>query len=136
MRKVILSVISTLLVIGVIFLVGVLYMRGQGFTAREEPTLMERIMARNACKIATPPDAKNLSNPHSQQTAEMIAEADEHFVEHCGICHGIDDRGDTVTGRNLYPKVPGMNAADTQQLSDGEIYYIIGDVQIIERTYL
>ena len=127
MRKVILSVISTLVVIGVIFLAGVLYMRGQGFSAREEPTLMERIMARNARKIATPPDAKNLSNPRSQQTAERIAEADEHFVEHCGICHGIDGRGDTVIGRNLYPKVPDMSAADTQQLSDGEIYYIIGN---------
>ena len=96
MRKVILSVISTLAVIALIFVAGVLYMRGQGFSAREEPTWMERIMARNARKITTPPDVKNLSNPRSQ-TAEMIAEADEHFVEHCGICHGIDGRGDTVS---------------------------------------
>ena len=127
MRRVILSVISTLIVIALILVVGVLYMRGHGFSAREEPTWMEQIMARNARKIATPPDAKNLSNPRSEQTPEMLAEADEHFVEHCGICHGIDGRGDTFIGRNLYPKVPDMSAADTQQLSDGEIYYIISN---------
>ena len=127
MRKVILSVISTLVIVGLILTGGLLYMRGQGFSAREEPTWMEQIMARNARKIATPRDAKNLANPRAQQTAEMIAEADEHFVEHCGVCHGIDGRGDTVIGRNLYPKVPDMSGADTQQLSDGEIYYIISN---------
>jgi len=57
----------------------------------------------------------------------MIAEADEHFVEHCGVCHGIDGRGDTVIGKNLYPKVPDMSQPGTQQLSDGEIYYIISN---------
>jgi len=88
---------------------------------------MEKTMARNARKIATPPDAKSLINSRQQQTSEMMAEADEHFVEHCGICHGIDGRGDTVIGRNLYPKVPDMSAPDTQQLSDGEIYYIISN---------
>lgn len=56
-----------------------------------------------------------------------MGEADEHFVEHCGICHGIDGRGDTLIGKNLYPQVPDMSAADTQQLSDGELYYIISN---------
>jgi mono/diheme cytochrome c family protein len=88
---------------------------------------MERTMALNARKIATPADAKSLANPRQQQTAEMIAEADEHFVEHCSICHGIDGRGDTTIGRNLYPKVPDMSRTDTQQLSDGELYYIISN---------
>src|SRR5216683_3132688 len=127
MRKIILSVFSTLLVISLILGGLAIYMRGHGFSAREQPTWMERIMARNARKIATPAEAKNLRNPRQQQTTEMTAEADEHFVEHCGICHGIDGRGETVIGRNLYPKVPDMGAADTQQLSDGEVYDIISN---------
>ena len=57
----------------------------------------------------------------------MIAEANEHFVEHCGICHGIDGRGDTLIGKNVYPQVPDMSLQDTQQLSDGELYYIISN---------
>ena len=101
MRKVILSVFSTLLVIGLLLGGFVLYIRGYGFSAREQPTWMEKTMARNARKIATPSDAENLTNPRQQQTAEMMAEADEHFVGHCGSCHGIDGRGDMVIGRNL-----------------------------------
>ena len=66
-------------------------------------------MARNARRIAAPAGAKNLMNPRQQQTAYMVAEAYEHFVEHCGICHGIDGRGDTLIGKNLYAKVPDMN---------------------------
>jgi mono/diheme cytochrome c family protein len=127
MRKIILSVISTLVVIGLLIGGLLLYVRGEGFSAREQPTWMERTMARNARKIATPPGAKNLMNPRQQQTAEMVAEADEHFVEHCGICHGIDGRGDTIIGKNLYPQVPDMSEASTQQLGDGEIYYVISN---------
>ena len=127
MRKIILSVLSTLVVIGLISGGLLLYMRGHGFSAREQPTWMERTMAQNARKIATPPEAKNLMNPRQQQTVEMIAEADEHFVEHCGICHGIDGRGETIIGKNLYPQVPDMSQAGTQQLGDGELYYIISN---------
>src|SRR6266542_1410711 len=125
MRKIILSVLSTLVVIALIIGTFLFYMRGSGFSAREQPSWMEKAMAQNARKIATPADAKTLKNPRQQQTNEMIAEADEHFVEHCGICHGIDGRGDTLIGKNLYPKVPDMTQPDTQQLSDGELYYII-----------
>jgi mono/diheme cytochrome c family protein len=127
MRKIILSVVGTLVVMGLIVGGFLFYVRGSGFSAREQPSWMEKVMAQNARKIATPADAKSLKNPRQQQTAEMMAEADEHFVEHCGICHGIDGRGDTLIGKNLYPKVPDMGAADTQQLNDGELYYIIGN---------
>jgi mono/diheme cytochrome c family protein len=125
MRKIIISVISTIVVMAAVMGGFLMYIRGTGFSAREQPTWMERTMARNARKIATPADAKNLKSPREQQTAEMIGEADEHFVEHCGMCHGIDGRGDTLIGKNLYPQVPDMSQADTQQLSDGELYYII-----------
>jgi mono/diheme cytochrome c family protein len=125
MRRVIISVLATVFVI--LLIVGglILSIRGEGFSARAEPSWMERVMARNARKIATPSDAKDLKNPRQEQTEEMIREADEHFVDHCGMCHGIDGRGDTVIGKNLYPKVPDMTQAQTQELTDGEIYYII-----------
>ena len=127
MRKIILSFISTLAVVGLLIGGLLWYVRGEGFSAREQPTWMERTMARNARRIATPAGAKALMNPRQQQTADMIAEADEHFVEHRGICHGIDGRGDTLIGKNLYPKVPDMSQPDSQQLSDGELYYIISN---------
>jgi mono/diheme cytochrome c family protein len=127
MKTVLLALLFAVLIVVVLFGGLYVYARGHGFSAREQPSWMERTMALNARKIATPADAKSLANPRQQQTAEMTAEADEHFVEHCSICHGIDGRGDTNIGRNLYPKVPDMSQQDTQQLSDGELYYIISN---------
>jgi mono/diheme cytochrome c family protein len=127
MRIALLSLLFAVLILALALGGLYVYGRGHGFSVRDQPTWMERTMARNARKIATPADAKDLKNPREQQTSDAIAEADEHFVEHCGSCHGIDGRGDTVIGKNLYPKVPDMSQPETQQLSDGEIYYIISN---------
>ena len=97
-----------------------------GFSAREEPSWAEKYFARHARRIATPAGAKELKNPH-QVTPESMAEAKEHSVAHCSSCHGIDGRGDTIIGRNLYPKAPDMTDLETQRLSDGELYYIISN---------
>lgn len=127
MRRIIITLLATLIVIGAVLGGFLWWMRGHGFSARAEPSWMEKVMARNAREIATPSDASNLKNPRTTQTAEMISEADEHFVEHCGMCHGADGKGNTLIGQNLYPKTPDMTLPDTQQLSDGEIYYIISN---------
>jgi mono/diheme cytochrome c family protein len=97
-----------------------------GFSAREKPSRIEAFLARHARRIATPAGAKGLKNPY-QGTPESLAEAREHFVEHCSTCHGLDGRGDTPIGRNLYPKVPNMTDTETQRLTDGELFYIISN---------
>ncbi len=104
----------------------VIWLSNRGFSAREKPSWIETILARNARKIATPAGAKELKNPHPV-TEASAAEAREHFVEHCSVCHGSTGRGDTLYGRNLYPKVPDLTQADTQQLTDGELFYIISN---------
>jgi len=103
-----------------------IWFRNHGFSAREKPSWIETVLARNARKIATPAGAKELKNPSPASEANM-AEAREHFVEHCSACHGAVGRGDTLYGRNLYPKVPDLTQADTQQLTDGELFYIISN---------
>jgi len=98
--------------------------RNHGFSAREEPSWLESALARRARRIATPASSIELKNPRPVTEAGM-AEAREHFVAHCSICHGNNGRGETLIGRNVYPKVPDMSKTETQQLSDGELYYII-----------
>lgn len=97
-----------------------------GFSAREEPSWLEMYFARHARRIATPAGARELKSPFAA-TPESMAEAQEHWVAHCSSCHGIDGRGDTTIGRNLYPKAPDMRDAETQRLSDGELFYIISN---------
>jgi len=40
-------------------------------------------------------------------------------------CHANDGGGDTLFGKGLYPKPPDMSTAETQNKSDGELYYTI-----------
>ena len=98
--------------------------RAEGFSARAEPTMAERVIARAARRFALPRGAREARNP-LPFTPEAWSEARAHFADHCAICHGNDGRGNTEIGRNLYPKAPDMQLSDTQRLSDGELYWII-----------
>jgi mono/diheme cytochrome c family protein len=95
-----------------------------GFSAREKPSKVEEFLARRMRDLATPSAVKNLPNPQ-QATPENIREALEHFADHCAVCHANNGSGDTMFGRNMYPKPPDLRAEPTQKLTDGEIYSII-----------
>ena len=58
-------------------------------------------------------------------TPGNINEAMAHWADHCAFCHANNGSGDTEVGKNLYPKAPDMRLADTQKLTDGELYYTI-----------
>lgn len=95
-----------------------------GFSAREKPSRLEELLARHARKIATPADAKQLKDPYPVTDASLAA-ARAHWVDHCASCHGLDGSGNSELGRNLYPPAPDMRDSLTQDLSNGELYYII-----------
>jgi mono/diheme cytochrome c family protein len=71
-----------------------------------------------------PTEAKKLKNPVAY-SPEVLEEGRAHWADHCASCHANNGGGDTQIGRNLYPKAPDMRTAQTQQLSDGELYYVI-----------
>jgi mono/diheme cytochrome c family protein len=95
-----------------------------GLSARDEPTRLEAFVARRLRHLAVPRAARDAANP-VLRTTEALARARAHFADHCASCHGNDGRGRTALGQNLYPKAPDMTLPDTQQLSDGEIFYVI-----------
>jgi mono/diheme cytochrome c family protein len=100
------------------------YLLRRGYSALEEPSALEEAVARRLRHLATPPGARALRNP-VPATPEVLAEARAHFADHCAMCHANDGSGETTIGRGLYPKAPDMRKAATQDLSDGELYYII-----------
>lgn len=95
-----------------------------GFSARDQPTAVEAFVARRLRHLAVPRSARQAPNPVSV-TPEVLAEARAHFADHCALCHANDGSGQTEIGKNLYPKAPDMREANTQSLSDGELFYII-----------
>jgi len=100
------------------------YVLSGGFSAREQPGAVETFFARRLRHLAVPRASREARNP-VPPTPEPISEAMEHFADHCAICHDNNGSGNTAIGQGLYPKPPDMRLAATQELSDGELYYII-----------
>jgi mono/diheme cytochrome c family protein len=122
-RTVVLVVLA-LVVVGIAW--SAVSFAGRGFSAREKPSWLEEVLARNARKLATPAGARELQNP-VELTEEALRAAQSHWVDHCAICHSLEGSGDTAIGSNLYPPAPDMRDAHTQELSDGEPFYIINN---------
>jgi len=95
-----------------------------GVSARATPTRLEAFVARNARHLAIPANARLAQNP-VLDSPEGQREARLHFADHCAICHGNDGSGDTPIGNGLYPKPPDLRKPQTQDLSDGELFWII-----------
>ncbi|MBM4120971.1 MAG: c-type cytochrome [Nitrospira sp.] len=95
-----------------------------GFSAKAEPTAIEVAMARYVRHLAIPYAQRNAPNP-VPTSPEVLVEGLKHFADHCATCHANDGSGDTPIGRNVYPKAPDLRKADTQSLSDGELFFVI-----------
>jgi mono/diheme cytochrome c family protein len=108
----------------IVVIVGISWLCATGLSARDAPGAMESRLASALQRLAIPRSARELSNP-MQASPEVLVEARRHFADHCASCHGNDGSGATEMGQKLYPRVPDMRLAQTQNLSDGEIYYII-----------
>ena len=113
------TVLLVLVAVGAMFL-----LRGRGVSARPQPSWIESRAALFMRGWMTPSTNKGMQNPIAASPDNFFA-AREHFADHCASCHANDGSGQTEMGRNLYPKAPDMRLPRTQQLSDGELFYII-----------
>jgi mono/diheme cytochrome c family protein len=98
--------------------------RVNGFSARAQPSVLERWVARQTRAMALPADAKARRNPIEDSPAVLV-EARAHWADHCATCHSNNGSGDGEMGKHMYPPAPDMRQPDTQNLSDGELFYII-----------
>ena len=96
----------------------------RGFSARDNPSVVELYVAKTARRLFVPSSERNATNPFAP-TPEVLAQARAHFADHCATCHGNDGAGKTQIGQNLYPKAPDMRLPQTQNLTDEELYYTI-----------
>lgn len=104
--------------------IGLTVFINRGVSAKETPGRAEEFVARRVRNMAIARRARSLTNP-VEYSGEVIAEGRAHFADHCATCHANDGSGDTEMGRGMWPKVPDMRLARTQNLSDGELFWII-----------
>jgi mono/diheme cytochrome c family protein len=119
--RIILLIVLVLLAAGALLVGRILH---DGLSAKAAPTRLETAVARRVRHLAIPADARAMANP-VPASPDTIREGMLHFADHCAACHANDGGGDTQYGRGLYPKPPDMRLAATQDLSDGELFWII-----------
>ena len=116
--------VAILALAGLAVIVGGAMMMAGGIGARQPPGRLETALASRARSFGIPRAARDRVSPLAP-SADAVKDGMEHFADHCAICHANDGSGDTEMGRNLYPRVPDMRLPKTQNLTDGEIFYII-----------
>jgi mono/diheme cytochrome c family protein len=119
---------SLLIVVGIAFLSLVAAVAASllhdGLSSRATPGRLESMAARGARRMAIPSNARLAQNP-LLDSAEDLRDARIHFADHCAICHANDGSGHTLVGDGLYPKPPDLRLQETQNLTDGELFWVI-----------
>ena len=103
---------------------GVAYITTRGLGARDEPGAIETFLAGQVRQLAVARSARGLTNPVSR-SPQVIESGLAHYADHCASCHANDGSGSTTMGRSMYPRAPDMRRRQTQDLSDGELFWII-----------
>ena len=114
-----LSTVALLFLVGGVLLIGT-----HGLSAREQPGPLERWVARQARALAVSKDARQRENPVGDST-QAQADARAHWADHCAACHANNGSGDVEMGKHMYPPAPDMRQSETQQMTDGELFFII-----------
>src|SRR5258706_3910503 len=120
-RTLVIIVVVVLLGLGVAVAASFLH---DGLSSRATPANLERMAARKMRRLAMQANARLAQNP-LLTSAEELRDARLHFADHCAICHANDGSGKSVIGNGLYPKPPDLRLAETQNLTDGELFWII-----------
>ena len=121
--KVILLVVLGITALGAIGL-GLLVHRG--FRATTNPSGLEASVALRLRNLSIPGSEKDRKNP-LKGTPQNQSDGREIFLAKCSACHGYDGNGTTAAGQSLYPRVPDLRSSRSQDLSDGEMHYIIAN---------
>src|SRR5688500_17297504 len=124
MRRIITFVVALLVVLVVLGAAAIAYVVSTGLSARPQPGAWETRFAREVRALAVPREMKQRQNPVAA-SPEAVADGLAHFADHCASCHANDGSGNTEVGKGLFPKSPDMRQEATQELTDGELFYII-----------
>jgi mono/diheme cytochrome c family protein len=98
--------------------------RLDGLSTRTPPSAVERVLAQAVRRWSMPRVARTMTNP-VPYSDDVWASSRAHFADHCATCHSNDGSGTTEMAQHFYPRTPDLRQPDTQNLSDGELYWII-----------
>lgn len=124
MRRILLITTAIIVIGGITCLLYADKIVRRGFSTRSAPSYVESSLAMTMRDMAIPSRYKNMPNPVAA-TPGVIQAGMAHWADHCATCHANNGSGDTMYGRTMYPRPPDMRQKETQEMSNGELYYTI-----------
>jgi mono/diheme cytochrome c family protein len=126
MRTLVKIVLTTVVVLLILFGIAVVYVIQTGLRGQPSPGPIEARLARSLRSLAIPADVRERRLPAEAASEASLWAGMEHYARYCALCHANNGSGErTPLGSGLYPKPPDLRAAETQNLTDGELFYLI-----------
>jgi len=94
------------------------------FSTRSEASVAESYVATHVRGWSIPAKYKSMRNSMNC-TDEVLGQSRTHWADHCATCHANNGSGESMFGKAMYPKPPDMRRPQTQNQSDGALYYTI-----------
>ncbi len=115
----VLGILVPFLVLGVVIATGVFDM-----SALRPPGAVERLVGGALVDRSTERRAPKARNP-LPLSAEVLRAGLHRYRDDCLGCHGAPGIPPADVGKGLNPPAPELSSADTQDASDGELFWVI-----------
>jgi mono/diheme cytochrome c family protein len=122
MRKAVMIWAALSLAIFVVAAIACVVVWSGGFGVRQHPPALESSLAMSALDSSIPSRYSKMKSP---LTSVDMKDAAGHYEEHCSSCHGDDGSGKAKFHGTMDPVPTDLRSQDTQEMSDGELYWVI-----------
>lgn len=94
-------------------------------SAQESSGFLDRLLGFASSRSVAfhAPDEKN---PFANDSS-AISEALHHYKKMCVVCHGAPGLEPSEIAKGLHPTPPNLASKDTQNMTDGEIFWVISN---------
>jgi len=117
--------VITILILAVVLAGGSLGLSRFSFTALPEPGQTETFLANKAKHFLVARGSRESVPKEPAHTPVSVAEGDKLYGTECAMCHGMDARTPSETGRWMYPRAADLTSPGTQGYSDRELFWIV-----------
>ncbi len=117
--------VITIVILLIALVIGGLAPGRFSLTALPEPGQTETLLATKAKHFLVAQESRESVPTQPPNTAARLTEGDKLYGTECAMCHGMDGRRPSETGRWMYPRAADLTSPGAQGYSDRELFWIV-----------
>jgi cytochrome c5 len=119
------SWVITLIIFVLLLAGGALLASRLSLTALNEPRQTETFLATKAKHFLVSRGSRQGMPNETSNTPVSVGEGDKLYGAECAMCHGMNARNPTDTGRWMYPRAADLTSAEVRSYSNRELFWIV-----------